>query len=227
MTGGTLILTRAVKLHNYYKKHLEGIGFKNIFITDVDKDGLNMIIHERKPALVMIEACFYMRSTPYMMFELLENFPELNIAVINIYDFPDEQAKWFVLNGVNSYVNMFEGIDEFIRGLEYIRDGNYYVSPNVEKCINKMSELPKPTSRITSREIEVLELFCIGKKENDIAKILHISRNTVGTHRRNLYRIFNVENRVQLFWAAVTSGKIIIDENFISQKIYLEGMNDC
>jgi len=144
MTGGTLILTRAVKLHNYYKRHLEGMGFKNIFITDVDRDGLNLIIHERKPSLVMIEACFYLRSTPYMMFELLEKFPELNIAAVNIYDFPDEQAKWFILNGVNSYVNMFEGTEEFYRGLENVRDGNYYVSPNIEKCINDMGELPKP-----------------------------------------------------------------------------------
>jgi len=204
----TLVLARAVNLHSYYKKHLEEIGFKNIFITDIDRDALLMVIYEKKPELVMIEACFYRYSTPYMMFELLEKFPKLNIAIINLYDFPDEKAKWFILNGVNSYVSMLDGVDEFFNGLINIKDRSKYISPNVMKCINNMCEIPEHTSHITLRENEILELLCDGLKECEIANNLNISVNTVHRHRQSLFNVFNVENKMQLFRAALDAGKV-------------------
>ena len=154
MTGGTLIVSRANNLHSHYKEQLEEIGFKNLIFTDVDKNGLDMIIYETAPSHVMIEACFYWRSTPYMMIEMLNTFPQLNITAVNMYDYPDSHAKWFILNGAKSYVNRFEGIKEFYRGLEYVRDGSKYVSPNVERILCEMKEMPEKLSGIKRREYE-------------------------------------------------------------------------
>jgi len=215
MTGNTLILSRAVKLHDFYKRHLEGIGFKNIFCTDVDKDGLNMVIEEKKPCLVMIEACFYKYATPYMMFELLLKFPKLNIAVVNMYDYPEDNAKNFILNGVNSYLSLVEGIEEFNKGLIVIRSGKYYISPNIVKILNEISVVPVEIYKVRKREIEVLNLLCNGRKEVEIANLLHISKNTVQTHKYNLFDLFNVENTIQLFWAALAAGKVRIDDSFM------------
>lgn len=218
MTGGTLIVTRAINLHSYYKEQLEGFGFENFMITDTDRNGLDMIIFETAPRHLMIEACFYRRSTPYMMAELLEGFPDLNITAFNLYDYPDDNAKWFILNGVKSYVNKFEGMEEFYKGLKCVRDGKYYISPNITECIGKMKIMPEKADKVSRRENEVLQLVCEGDSANEIADNLNISFNTVKVHKQNLYRIFNVSNSIQLLWAAVSAGKVNFEETLYFKK---------
>ncbi|MCL2252577.1 MAG: LuxR C-terminal-related transcriptional regulator [Treponema sp.] len=221
MTGGTLIVTRAVNLHSYYKTQLEEFGFENFMITDTDRNGLDMMICETSPSHLMIEACFYRRSTPYMMIELLDSFPDLNITVFNLYDYPDDNAKWFILNGCNSYINKFEGIEEFYKGLKFVRDGKYYISPNIENCIKNMKIMPEKVDKISRRENEVLQLVCEGDNANEIAHNLNISFNTVKVHKQNLYRIFYVRNSNQLLWAAVLAGKVNFEETqyFMKNKL--------
>ena len=218
MTGGTLIVTRAVNLHSHYKEQLEGFGFENFIITDTDRNGLDMIIYETAPCHLMIEACFYRRSTPYMMIELLNIFPDLNITAFNLYDYPDDNAKWFILNGVKSYVNKFEGMEEFKKGLKCVRDGKLYISPNIINCIGKMKILPEKADKVTRRENEVLQLVCEGDNAYEIADTLNISFNTVKVHKQNLYRIFNVRNSNQLLWAAVEAGKVDFEETLYFMK---------
>jgi len=67
MTGGTLLVSRAVKLHSDLKKELERIGFKDVSVTAAEKDGLNMVINELKPRLMIVGSGFYKSATPYMM----------------------------------------------------------------------------------------------------------------------------------------------------------------
>ena len=214
MKGGTLIVTRAVNHHQYYKSYLEGIGFKNVYITDVDKNGLNLLIRERKPDLIMIEACFYRKSTPYMMRQLLEDFPELNIVAVNMYDYADEDAMLFIFNGVNSYVNLFEGVPEFRKGIAKILKGVKYISPAVQYKISLLKEMPDPVDLITLRQNEVLQLTCRGNEDTDIANNLNISIRTVRKHKENLYKSLNVNNQNELFWAARDSGLVKTDGAF-------------
>jgi len=74
MSGGTLVVSRAVNNHKYYKQRLESKGIKNVYVTDVDRDGLNSIIYEMKPDLMIMGARFYQCSTPYMMGMIKKNF---------------------------------------------------------------------------------------------------------------------------------------------------------
>ena len=214
MTGGTLFVNRAVNLLQYYKKRLEEFGFDDVFCTTADKDGLNMVINEMKPKLVMIEAGFYDRATPYMMLELLGVFPELNIAIINMYGFPDENAMWFILYGVKSYVNKFEGIDEYYKGLKCLKDDKLYIAPNIQDLINALDELPAPSGMISIRENEVLQLLCRRYKICEIVNFLRISERTFHKHRENIYRTFNVDNRIELLWSALSAGLINIKDSF-------------
>jgi len=214
MTGNTLILSRTVKLHDFYKNKLEGIGFNNLYFTDVDKDALNIIIEDKKPCLLMVEACFYKIATPYMMYELLLKFPKLNIAAVNMYDYPDKDATEFIQNGVKSYANINEGIEEFKKGLIIIRNGKYYIAPNITKLLNEMTIVREEKHKIRKREKEVLDLMIKGNNEKEIAKKLCISKHTVQTHKYNLFDLFNVSNTQQLFWAALAAGKFRIDESY-------------
>jgi DNA-binding CsgD family transcriptional regulator len=49
---------------------------------------------------------------------------------------------------------------------------------------------------LTPKETEVLNWIMLGKTDGEIAVILGITKNTVDTHIRNIYKKYNVYNRV-------------------------------
>ena len=52
---------------------------------------------------------------------------------------------------------------------------------------------------LTERENDILQLICKGLSNEEIAKKLFISKNTVKTHIRNIYEKLNVKNRREIF----------------------------
>ncbi|MDR2597444.1 MAG: LuxR C-terminal-related transcriptional regulator [Treponema sp.] len=203
MTGGTLVVSRAVNNHNYFKHQLESKGFKNVHITSVDKDGLNSIIYDMKPDLMIIGARFYQCSTPYMLGEIKTKFPNLNIAAVCLDEYPADLGMYFILNGVNSYFNMFEGVDQFILGFENILKGKDFVSEQVQKRIDMRKHLPFPAKILAPNKLEVIRCICNGFKKKEIADIMSISTSSVEIYRQEVYRSLNVRNVDELFRAAL------------------------
>jgi two-component system, NarL family, response regulator NreC len=212
MKGGTLLVSRAVKLHADHKKRLEELGFKDVSVTSADKDGLNMLINELKPRLVIVGSGFYKSATPYMMSLLKRHFKDLNIAAVSINDYPADLAMKFVINGINSYVNYFDGISQFYKGLDCMREGKQFISSSVQECIDNRRELPPVSGELTERQIEVLRLLCNGFTTVEIADELFISKRTVEYHKAELFNSFGTRNENELIRVALYLGLIKIDE---------------
>jgi DNA-binding CsgD family transcriptional regulator len=68
-------------------------------------------------------------------------------------------------------------------------------------CINRLkerSELEKiKNGHLTDREMHVLRHLSTGKSIEEIGKSLHISKNTMKTHLRNIYKKMNVNGRAE------------------------------
>ncbi|MCL2381200.1 MAG: response regulator transcription factor [Treponema sp.] len=156
-----------------------------------------------------------------MMGQLLSIFPTLNIAAVNIHEFPDDLAMWFIINGVRSYVNMMDGMDEFYLGLKAVRDGKRYVSPSVRERILMRREYPMAAGKITDRQEEVIRLICCGFKDIEIADTLHISRRTVDTHKTEIFRSLNVRNAVELIGVALNLEIIRQSELYFYPKYFV------
>ncbi|MCL2479843.1 MAG: LuxR C-terminal-related transcriptional regulator [Treponema sp.] len=190
-------MSRWEKLFSYYKTRLEQLGFQNVHVTGEEKDSLNMVLNELKPRLILMGSGFYSAATPYMVGQLKRNFPRINIAVINIDVFPDDMAPWFVWFGAKSYVNWQEGEEEFILGLEEVRQGNTYVAPNVKRLVDSL-EGPEIKGKPEKRQMEVLMLLCNGFIPLQIGEKLHISKRTVDWHIEELKKVFGVQTREEL-----------------------------
>jgi DNA-binding NarL/FixJ family response regulator len=213
MPGRTLIITREEPLYPLLKKQLADLGFTNFEITGEERDSLNTVINDLKPRLILVDSGFYECSTPYMMGQLLKDFSKLNIAAVSAYSkTPDDLAMWFIINGVKSYINFYEGLDEFYQGLNKVRDGEEYVSPKVIKRIEMRREMPKPAGNITPRNLEIIRLLCNGFTGSEICKVLAISDQTLYTHKRNIYTILNVRNENELIRVALFYGWVKLDE---------------
>jgi DNA-binding NarL/FixJ family response regulator len=218
LPGGTLIVSRAKNLFPYYKKRLEDIGFTDVEITGEEKDSLNMVINETKPRLVLVGSGFYHAGTPYMMGRLLKSFPKLNIAAVSLGEYPDEIAVWFIWHGVRSYLSFWEGEQEFYKGLAEIRKGKPYVTRNVRRLIDQFPIMPDVDCKVTKRHLEVLVFLCKGYSIQEIGSLLHISRNTVNAHLKQMCKIFHVRGREEIVSMAWEIGLVTTRDCFYPRK---------
>jgi DNA-binding NarL/FixJ family response regulator len=60
--------------------------------------------------------------------------------------------------------------------------------------------------RLTTRELEVLQLIVLGKSNREIAAVLGVSANTVNVHRANLMQTLNLHNTAELVVYAIRNG---------------------
>ena len=223
MSGGTLIVSRAVNLHALFIKRLEVLGFDNVNATDVEKDDLNMLISDLKPDILILGSMFYQCCTPYMTADLHRRFPKLNIAAVSLFCYPDDLAMYFIINGARSYVSFWEGDKQFYKGLEIIRQGREYISPEVQRRIDERSEYPEPTGKLTGRQIEIIRLVANGFTGKEIARTLNISERTVDNSKSEIYTAMNVRNENEAIRVAIYLGIIRSEElHFFSRDYVLK-----
>ena len=196
--GGVLVLSSAVELHTEIKGQLEAAGFENVTVTDKKNDELNTVICNKKPRLVMIDSWFYQDGTSCRIGELVKLFPKLNIAVVSVHDYPVSRAPSFIWDGAKSYLSLWEGKEEFQRGLRIVRDGGQYISPKVQRLIDHYDEWPDTKSNMTRRQKECLVMLCNGCIIDQIGETLHISKKTVYNHLNSLYSTYHVGSRSEI-----------------------------
>jgi len=219
MSGGTLVISREEKNHNYFKKRLEGFGCTNVTPTALDKDALYMLIRSMKPNFLLMDARFYQCCTPFLMGRIKHDFPKIRMAAFSIGEYPPDIAMYFILNGVTSFVSTQDGIDEFFIHLAEICKGKDYVSPEVMERIKlRREEYPDPAKKITERHKQVIKLICCGFKDHEIADTLSISRNTVVNHKTVLFTSLNVRSPIELVRAALTLEIVRLEELYFYPK---------
>jgi DNA-binding NarL/FixJ family response regulator len=210
--GGTLVITREVNNHLYFKKRLEAFGFPNVTPTAHEKDALNFLISDLKPTFVIMDARFYQCCTPFLLGELKQKFPRIKITAVSIGEYPADLAMYFILNGATSYISTTDGFDKFGEILAEISKGREFISPAVIERINKRRDYPIPAGKISDRHREVVRLICCGFRDFEIADTLHISRRTVDNHKTEIFTFLNVRNTVELIIAALTLKIVLLEE---------------
>jgi ATP/maltotriose-dependent transcriptional regulator MalT len=79
---------------------------------------------------------------------------------------------------------------------------------SLERIKERNTLLEFSGEQLTSREIEVLKYLSADKSIEQIGKTLHISKNTMKTHLRNIYRKLEVNDRKQA--AEIAKAKLLV-----------------
>jgi hypothetical protein len=107
-----------------------------------------------KKIMAFFGSWFYQDGTSCRIGELIELFPELNIAVVSVHEFPLSRAPCFIWARAKSYLSLWDGNDEFQRGLRIVRDGGQYISPKVQKLIDHRDEWLDTRSKMNRRQVQ-------------------------------------------------------------------------
>lgn len=107
--------------------------------------------------------------------------------------------------GVVGYVSKNDDPQKLLEALDVCIRGEIYLPPEYSSLKQKYST-PIQKIELSGRELEVLQALYEGQTSQEIADHLFISKNTVDTHRKNLFAKFNVNNMAQLIKEALQIG---------------------
>lgn len=114
--------------------------------------------------------------------------------------------------GAVGYVLKEAPSEEILTAIHSVMDGGMFLSPPVTRLVVKQylkilgSAGGRRESALTVREEEVLRLLAAGYQPKGIADTLHISRNTVDSHRKNIMEKLHCRNFAELVCQAMRLG---------------------
>ena len=103
--------------------------------------------------------------------------------------------------GASGYLSKSASVEEIEIAVRKVNAGDLSLSEKMDKHLhyedtrNSRSRLFK---KLSTREVEVLKLLSIGRKNKEIAQELDINEKTVSTYKARLFKKLNVTNIVDL-----------------------------
>lgn len=135
-------------------------------------------------------------------------FPNIPVLVVSMSDEIEIIYRLF-LSEIEGYILKNTNKDEFFLAIDYLLNGKiYYQKKLLEQIVFKqqkqMQNLKQTKTTLSERELEVLQLILKEFTSKQIAETLHISKQTVDTHRLNIYEKTGTKTIVGLIKYAIS-----------------------
>jgi two-component system, NarL family, invasion response regulator UvrY len=133
--------------------------------------------------------------------------PKVPILVLSMH--PESQLGNRALKaGASGYMNKESAPEELIKAIEKVLSGGRYVSPALaEKLAWDLDGHAQGPAheKLSPREFEVLRMIGSGKGISEIAEELHLSVNTVSTHRARVLEKMDLSTTGELMHYALAN----------------------
>ncbi len=141
--------------------------------------------------------------------------PDSKVLVLSCYQ-DDEYVQRLTDAGAVGYLVKQTAAQDVVTAIRQVKKGNAFFSSAIagrlpqppRKAAGAAYPLPKDRSRLTPREMEVLQLIAEGHANKQIAGALFISVKTVEKHRQQVMNKLDIHEVAGLTRYAVTSGVI-------------------
>lgn len=173
-------------------------------------DLLNDLLHHRVDLLVSDLKMPGMDGLDLMM-ELKRKFPQLPVLVVSMNDEIEIIHRLFNAE-VEGYILKNAGKEELFAAIDNLLNGGiYYQKHLLERIFERQQKQGRTGGTLTQsllskRELEVLDLIVKELTSKQIAEQLHISKQTVDTHRINIYEKTGTKTLVGLIKFALSQG---------------------
>lgn len=142
--------------------------------------------------------------------ESRRRFHSLSILVLTV--FGDERKLIAAIEcGARGYLLKDEPVIGLVEAIDQVHAGGAPISPAiarhlVTRLVGGRGAFPPADSSLTAREIEVLQLAAKGYNHGEIASLLGIRANTVGSYTRRIYEKLEVHSRSEAIYEASRLG---------------------
>jgi NarL family two-component system response regulator LiaR len=185
----------------------------DIKIVGVATDGAEAVemAEREKPDLVLMDLKMPIMNGVDATREIRAKCPGAKVLVLTTYG-TDEWVFDAIRAGASGYLLKDASREEVLSAIRGTVEGKTYIDPSVAgKILGGISGAEKKpatliTSKLTQREVEVLNLLAKGLSNEDIAKQLFLSEGTVRNHITSIVAKLGASDRTKAAIIAIQHG---------------------
>ena len=139
--------------------------------------------------------------------KLKEHYPEIAIVMLTIKENTNIIAR-AIASGACGYLVKPASIDSLLSAIRQAHCGGLWMPPMVAQRVAEYFEQTAPSGEnvLSEREMEVLSMMERGLKQKQIADKLILSKHTVDSHLRNIYKKLHVHSAQEALAKAIRKG---------------------
>ena len=169
------------------------------------------LVRERSPDVVIMDISMPDLNGVEATHQIIAETPGVKVVALSMHS--DRQFVVGMLKaGASGYLLKDCAFEELADAVRAVVSNQTYLSPGianivVEDYIRHLSRTDfSPSSILTNREREVLQLLAEGRTIRQIASCLHVGVKTVETHRRKIMEKLDIHNIANLIKYAIREG---------------------
>jgi len=147
--------------------------------------------------------------------QILKAVPGTRVLILSAHS-DDAYVEQVIALGAAGYLIKQTSAHVLSRAIRQVQAGRTFFSPAIAKRLQhrdpkpplRAGQLKRPTGRLSSREIEVLQMIAEGEANKQVAAELGISIKTVEKHRQRLMEKLNIHDTAGLTRYAIAVGII-------------------
>jgi DNA-binding NarL/FixJ family response regulator len=165
-----------------------------------------------KPDLVILDISMPQLNGLEAAKQIKNSLPSAKLIFLSMHANAMYLRKTFAA-GASAYVLKSGVIDELLKAIRQVLDGNTYVSPGcgpnaLDGLRGRSGKPSREEDELTGRQLEVLQLIVEGKPSKEIAYLLGISIKTVDFHRGRIMERLGAHTVAEIVRIAVEQGFI-------------------
>lgn len=137
--------------------------------------------------------------------QLREAAPETKLIYLTVNEDADLAAEAMEL-GASGYLLKRSASSELFLAIQEVLAGRTYVTPLVSEMLDGQEGSGRRGQRLTSRQVEVLQLLAEGNSMKEVAEALKITPRTVAFHKYRMMEVLGIRTSAQLVQFAVKRG---------------------
>ena len=168
-----------------------------------------------RPAVVVMDIAMPLLNGLEATRQILKTVPATRVIILSAHS-DDAYVDQVIALGAAGYLLKQTSLQVLSAAIREAHRGNTFFSPSVarrlrnrgQKSPGRKGQLKKTVARLSSREMEVLQLIAEGKANKQVAAELGISIKTVEKHRQNLMAKLDIHEISGLTRYAIAAGII-------------------
>ncbi len=171
------------------------------------RDGMEAVTKtmELKPDVIVMDIFMPKYSGLDAMIAIRESLPDAKVLLLTVSD-SEENLFQALRFGAQGYLLKSANIDEVVNAVRLVAAGEAMLSPHIASKLIAEFQKKVDEPRLSSREMEVLQLVGEGLANGEIASRLFISESTVRTYLRRLLEKLHLSHRAEAIAYAVQHG---------------------
>lgn len=175
-----------------------------------DGEAAVQIANSLSPEVVLMDLRMPVMDGVTALREIKGSKPQIQVLVLTTYD-SDADILPAIEAGASGYLLKDSSREELYTAIRAAARGETVLAPKVAARLVGRMRAPAE-ERLSSRELEVLQLVAEGDSNSEIAGRLHISQATVKSHLIHIFGKLGVSDRTAAVTVALRRGILRLDQ---------------